>query len=101
MWFAPEKDVPKSNTSQKKLNTINSFPHQFPGLSYTLVNNEKWVYSIVPIESKIVKKIEYPEMLNLILVEANLEKDPILKTIRDAIRGRIPRAKEIITTLGQ
>ena len=47
------------------------------------------------------KKIEYPEILNLKLVEANLEKDLILKTIRDAIRDWIPRAKEIITKLGQ
>ena len=36
------------------------FPHQFPGLSYPLVNSEKWIYSIIPSDSKIVKKIDYP-----------------------------------------
>ena len=36
-------------------------------------------------EYRIVKKLEIPEKLNLKLVEANLERDPILKTIRDAI----------------
>ena len=35
------------------------------------------------------------------LVEANLEKDPILKTNRDPIRDKNPRAKDIITRLGQ
>ena len=58
----------------------------------------------MPSDSKIVKKIEHPEVLNLKLIEANIEKDPItnfLKTIRDKIRDRNPRAKEIITRLGQ
>ena len=48
-----------------------------------------------------VKKLENPEILILKLVEANLEKDPILKSIRDSIRDRIPRAKEVIAKLGQ
>ena len=48
-----------------------------------------------------MKKTEHPEVLNLKLNEANIEKDPIVKTIRDNIRDRNPRAKEIITTLGQ
>ena len=96
----PEKlDIKQTNS--KKLNTIISFPHQFPYLSYPLVQNEKWIYSIVPSDSKIVKKIEHPEVLNLKLIEANIEKDPIMKTIRDNIRDRNPRAKEIITRLGQ
>ena len=76
------------------LKTSISFSHQFPGLSYPLVKNEKWVYSIVPMYSKIVKKLQFPEILNLKLVEANLEKDPILKTIRDAIRDRKRTAKK-------
>ena len=96
----PEKlDIKQTNS--KKLNTIISFPHQFPGLSYPLVQNKKWIYSIVPSDSKIVKKIEHPEFLNLKLIEANIEKDPIMKNIRDNIRDRNPRAKEIITRLGQ
>ena len=65
--------MPKRNSS-KKLNTVYSFPHKFPGLSYPLVNSEKRVYWIVPTECKIVKKIDYPETLNLKLKEANLEK---------------------------
>ena len=36
----PEKIVTKQ-TNLKKLKTIISFPHQFPGLSYTLVQNDK------------------------------------------------------------
>ena len=96
----PEKVVQKQ-TNSKKLNTIISFPHQFPGLSYPLVQNEKWIYSIVPSESKVVRKLDYPEILSLKLVEANLEKDPIMKTIRDATRDKNPRAKDIITKLGQ
>ena len=40
-------------------------------------------------------------MLSLKLVEANLEKDPILKMIRDAIRDKDPRAMDTITRLGQ
>ena len=52
-------------------------------------------------DSRVVKKIDYPEILNLKLVEANLEKDPILKTIRDAILDKDPRAKDIINRLGQ
>ena len=81
----PEKlDIKQTNS--KKLNTIISFPPQFPGLSYPLVQNDKWIYSIVPSDSKIVKKIEHPEVLNLKLIEANIEKDPIMKTIRDNIR---------------
>ena len=52
-------------------------------------------------DSRVVKKIDYPEILNLKLVEANLEKDPILKTIRDAIRDKDPRVKDIITRLRQ
>ena len=96
----PEKlDIKRTNS--KKLNTIISFPHQFPSLLYPLVQNEKWIYSIVPSDSKKVKKIEHPEVLNLKLIEANIEKDPIMKTIRDNIRDRKPRAKEIITRLGQ
>ena len=96
----PEKDVPKTNTP-KKLKSIISFPHQFSGLSNPLVNSEKWVYSIIPTKSKIVKKFEYPEILNLKLVDANREKDPILKILRDAIRDRNPRTKEKIAKLGQ
>ena len=46
-------------------------------------------------------KIDHPEVLNLKLIEANIEKDPIMKTIRDNIRDKNPRAKEIITKLGQ
>ena len=55
----------------------------------------------MPSDSKIVKKIEHPEVLSLKLIEANIEKDPIMKTIRDNIRLKNPRAKEIITRLGQ
>ena len=55
----------------------------------------------MPSDSKIVKKIEHPEVLNLKLIEANIEKDPFMKTIRDNIRDKNPRAKEIITRLGQ
>ena len=97
----PPEKLDTKQTNSKKLNTIISFPHQFPGLSYPLVQKEKWIYSIVPSDSKIVKKIEHPEVLNLKLIEANIEKDPIMKTIRDNIRDRNPRAKEIITRLGQ
>ena len=96
----PEKFVSKNNTS-KKLNTVISFSHQIPGLSYLLLNSEKWVSSFISTESKLVKKIEYPEILSLKLVEANLEKDPILKPIRDAIRDRNPRAKEVISKIVQ
>ena len=53
----------------------------------------------MPTDSRVVKKIDYPEILNLKLVESNL--DSILKTIRDAIRDKDPRAKDIITRLGQ
>ena len=78
----PEKlDIKQTNS--KKLKATISFPHQFPGLSYPLVQNEKWICSIV---QKIVKKIEHPEVLNLKIIEANIEKDPIMKTIRDNIR---------------
>ena len=97
----PPEKLDTKQINSKKLNTIISFPHQFPGLSYPLVQNEKWIYSIVPSDSKIVKKIEHPEVLNIKLIEANIEKDPIMKTIRDNIRDRNPRAKEIITRLGQ
>ena len=97
----PPKKLDIKQTNSKKLNTIISFPHQFPGLSYPLVQNEKWIYSIVPSDSKIVKKIEHPEVLSLKLIEANIEKDPIMKTIRDNIRDKNPQAKEIITRLGQ
>ena len=93
----PPEKLDTKQTNSKKLNTIISFPHQFPGLSYPLVQNKKWIYSIVPSDSKIVKKIEHPEVLNLKLIEANIEKDPIMKTIRDNIRDRNPRVKEIIT----
>ena len=55
----------------------------------------------MPTDSKVVRKTDYPEMLSLKLVEANLEKDPILKTFRDAIRDEDPRAKETVTRLGQ
>ena len=96
----PEKVIPKK-TNSKKLNTIISFPHQFPVLSYPLVQNDKWICSIVPTDSRFVKKIDFPEILNLKLVDANLEKDPISKTIRDAIRDKDPRAKDIVTRLGQ
>ena len=88
----PEKVVPKQ-TNSKNLNTFISLPHQFPGLSYPLVQNDNWIYSIVPTDSKVVRKIDYPEILSLKIVEANLEMDPILKTIRDAIRDRKPKAR--------
>ena len=97
----PPEKLDKKQTNSKKLNTIISFPHQFPGLSNPLVQNDKWIYFIVPSDSKIVKKIEHPEVLSLKLIEANIEKDPIMKTIRDNIRDKNPRAKEIITRLGQ
>ena len=96
----PPKKLDIKQTNSKKLNTIISFPHQFPSLSYPLVQNDKRIYSIVPSDSKIVKKIEHPEVLNLKLIEANIEKDPIMKTIRDNMRDKNPRAKEIITRLG-
>ena len=95
----PEKLQPRANAS-KKFNTI-ILSWSIPGLSYPFVNNEMRVYSIVPTDCKIVKKLEFPEILNLKLVEANLEEDPILKTIRYALRDRNPRAKEIVTRLGQ
>ena len=97
----PPDEVISKPTNSKKLNTVISFPHQFPGLSYPLVQSDKWIYSVVPTDSRVVKTIEYPEILNLKLIEANLEKDPILKIIRDAIRDKDPRAKDIITRLGQ
>ena len=96
----PPEKLDTKQTNSKKLNTIISFPYQFPNLWYPLVQNENWIYSIVPSDSKIVKKIEHPEVLNLKLIEANIEKDPIMKTIPDNIRDRNPRAKEIITRLG-
>ena len=96
----PDKVIPKT-TNSKKLNTVFSFPHHFPGLSYPIVQSDKWIYSIVPTDSRVVKKNDYPEILNLKLFEANLEKDPILKMIRDAIRDKDPWAKDIITRLGQ
>ena len=91
----PPEKLDTKQTNSKKLNTIISFPHQFPGLSYPLVQNQKWIYSIVPSDSKIVKQIEHPEVLNLKLIEANIEKDPIMKTIRDNIRDKNLRAKTI------
>ena len=97
----PPEKLAKKETNSKKLNTIISFPRQFPGLSYPLVQSDKWIYSIVPQDSKIVKKIEHPEVLNFKLIEANIEKDPIMKTIRDTIRDKNPRAKKIITRLGK
>ena len=96
----PGKSIPK-RTSSKKLNTIISFPHQFPGLFYPLVHSDNWIYSIVPTDKSKIKKIDYPEILNLKFVEANLEKDPVLKLIRDAIRDKNPRAKGFIAKLGQ
>ena len=96
--------IAQKQTNSKKSNTIISFPHQFPGLSYPLVQSDRWIYTlyrqIVPSDSKFVRKLDHPEILSLKLVEANLEKDPIMKTIRDAIKDRNPRAKEIITRLG-
>ena len=53
----------------------------------------------MPTDSRVVNKIDYPEILNFKLIEANLEKDQILQTIRDAIRDKDPRAKDIITRL--
>ena len=97
----PPEKVALKQTNSNKLNTIISFPHQFPGLSYPLVQNDKWIDSTVPSDSKIVRKINHPEVLSLKLVEANIEKDPIIKTIRDTIRDKNPRAKDIITRLGQ
>ena len=97
----PPSKVAQKQTNSKKLKTIISFPHQFPGLSYPLVQNDKWIFSIVTSDSKVVRKLDYPEILSLKLVEANLEKDPIMKTIRDAIRDKNPRAKDIITKLWQ
>ena len=70
----PEKTVPKRNSSNK-LNTVISFPHRIPGQSYPLVNSDKLIYSIVPTDSKIVKKIDYPKILSFKLVEAKLEKN--------------------------
>ena len=43
----PPEKLDNKQTNSKKLKTIISFPHQFPGLSYPLVQNEKWIYSIV------------------------------------------------------
>ena len=97
----PPEKVAQKQTKSKKSNTIISFPHQFPGLTYPLIQKDKWIYSIVPSDSKIVRKIDHPEVLSLKLVEANIEKDPIMKTIRDTIRDKNPQAKEIITRLGQ
>ena len=78
----PEKlDIKQTNC--KKLNTIISFPHQFPGLSYPLVQNDKWIYSIVPPDSKIRKKIEHPEALSLKLNEANIEKNYVLTYLQE------------------
>ena len=51
----PPEKLAKKQTNSQKLNTIISFPHQIPGLSYPLVQNDKWFYSIVPSDSKIVK----------------------------------------------
>ena len=99
--LVPPEIIDQKQTNSKKSNTIISFPHQFPGLSYPLVQNNKWIYSIVPSDSKVVRKFDHPESLSLKLVEANLEKDPIMKTTRDAIRDKNPRAKEIFTRLGQ
>ena len=56
----PDKVITKM-TSSKKLNTFISLPHQLPGLSYPLVQSDKWIYSIVPTDSRIVKEIDYPE----------------------------------------
>ena len=97
----PPEIIAQKQANSKKSNTIISFPHRFPGLSYPLVQSDRWNYSIVPSDSKVVRKLDHPEILSLKLVEANLEKDPIMKTIRDAIRDKNPRAKEIITRLGQ
>ena len=35
----PPEKLDTKQTNSKKLNTIISFPHQFPGLSYTFVQN--------------------------------------------------------------
>ena len=39
----PDKIIQKS-TFSKKLNTIISFSHQFPGLSYPLVHSDNWIF---------------------------------------------------------
>ena len=44
----PPEIIAQKQTNSKKSNTIISFPHQFPGLSYPLVQSDKWIYSIVP-----------------------------------------------------
>ena len=48
-----------------------------------------------------VEILEFPYILNLMLVEANLEKDPILKTIKDTTGDKNPGAKEVVTRLAQ
>ena len=57
------------------------------------------IYSIVPTNSKIVKKTDYPEILSLKLVEANMEKDPNLRTVRDAIWERTHVQKKLLPNL--
>ena len=50
----------------------------------------------MPTDSRIVKEVDYPKIKFKIKL-----KDPILKTIPDAIREKDPLAKDIITRLGQ
>ena len=88
----PDKVIPKP-THSKKLNSVISFPHQFPGLSNHLVQSDKRIYSIVPTDSRVVKKIDYSEILNLKLVKANLERTRYKRrsTTRFEIRTHGPR----------
>ena len=52
----PPEIIAQKQTNSKKSNTVISFYHQFPGLSYPLLQSDRWIYSIVPSDSKVVRK---------------------------------------------
>ena len=97
----PQEQLPHYDTASKKLNSIISCASKFLGLSYLFVNTDKWIYSNIPMVSKVVKKIKHPEVFSLKTVEANIEKDQSLRLSGNVLREKIPRAKEKITNLGQ
>ena len=87
----PQEKQPQQTSSSKKHKNL--VPYQN---SLALINREKWFFSVIPTEGKVVRPMEQRDMK---MVEANIKKDPINKTIRDATWDKNAKTEEIITNL--
>ena len=83
----PHKNLQPKSSALKKLENYYFVPPSVPEHLVPTANSEKEVYSIVPTDCRLLKRLDFPGILNIKLVDANLEQGTDIKDHQRRYQG--------------